>query len=331
MVSGDVGWSPSATLENLKKRASILSEIRMFFTSRAVLEVETPILSRAALSDPSIESFSTRYVGPGVSQGRDFYLQTSPEFAMKRLLASGCGAIYQICKVFRQGESGQRHNPEFTMLEWYRPGWSHHQLMLEVEALVCELLAPYRDLAATERVTYQSAFLSHVGVDPFFATLDELKACAEGLGISISWKSGDTTRDEWLDLILSHAIEPHLGLGRLTFLCDYPPSQAALAVVRPGKPDVAERFELYLEGVELANGFHELVDAEEQRQRFEGDIVRRRESGLVQNPLDEAFLSALSSGMPPCAGVALGLDRLLMLACDVDSIEKVMAFDLSRS
>ncbi len=331
MASGDVGWCPSATLENLKIRASILSQTRVFFANRDVLEVETPVLSRAALSDPSIESFSARYVGPGLAQGQDFYLHTSPEFPMKRLLASGCGAIYQICKVFRQGESGRRHNPEFTMLEWYRPGWSYHQLMLEVEALVCKLLAPYRDFAATEKVTYQSVFLRYVGVDPFFATIDELTACADGLGISISWGSAEATRDEWLDLILSHAVEPKLGQGRLTFLCDYPPSQAALAVVRPGEPDVAERFELYLDGVELANGFHELVDAEEQRQRFESDIARRSELGLVQNPLDEAFLSALSSGVPPSAGVALGLDRLLMLACGVDSIEKVMAFDLSRS
>jgi len=331
VVSGDIGWRSSATLESLKIRAAILSKIRGFFSAREVLEVETPVLSQAALSDPSIESFSTRYVGPGFAQGRNFYLHTSPEFAMKRLLASGCGAIYQICKVFRQGESGRRHNPEFTLLEWYRPGWDHHQLMLEVETLVCELLAPYCDLAVTERVTYQDAFSRYVGIDPFSATIDELKACADALGISIAWDSGDATRDEWLDLILSHAIEPQLGLGKLTFLCDYPPSQAALAVVRPGDPAVAERFELYLEGVELANGFHELVDADEQRQRFECDITQRGELGLVQNPLDEALLSALSSGMPPSAGVALGVDRLLMLACGVDLIEKVMTFDLSRS
>ncbi|VAW85645.1 Translation elongation factor P Lys34--(R)-beta-lysine ligase [hydrothermal vent metagenome] len=297
--------------------------MRAFFAAREVLEVETPVLSRAALSDPAIESFSTC--------GRDYHLHTSPEFPMKRLLASGCGAIYQICKVFRQEESGRRHNPEFTLLEWYRPGWNHQQLMVEVESVVLTLLAPYREFSSSETMTYQHAFLQYAGVDPFVATVDELKLCSDRLGIVTSWDVGDMTRDGWLDLILSHAIEPHLGRGQLTFLCDYPPSQAALATIRPGNPDVAERFELYLEGVELANGFHELVDALEQRRRFEEDIAQRRELGLAQNPLDEAFLSALSSGMPPSAGVALGVDRLVMLACGVDSIEKVISFDFAKA
>ncbi len=323
MASSDVEWRPSASLENLKIRARILSEIRAFFAAREVLEVETPILSRAALSDPAIESFSTH--------GRDYHLHTSPEFPMKRLLASGYGAIYQLCKVFRREESGRRHNPEFTLLEWYRPGWDHQQLMVEVESVVLTLLAPYRDFSPSETVTYQHAFLQYAGVDPFVATTDELKLCSERLGISTSWGVGDVTRDGWLDLILSHAIEPHLGKGRLTFLCDYPPSQAALATVRSGNPDVAERFELYLEGIELANGFHELVDAVEQRRRFEEDTAQRRALGLVQNPLDEAFLSALSSGMPPSAGVALGVDRLVMLACGADSIERVISFDFSKA
>ncbi len=319
----DADWHPSASLENLKIRARILSEIRAFFAAREVLEVETPVLSRAALSDPSIESFSTH--------GRGYHLHTSPEFPMKRLLASGCGAIYQICKVFRQEESGRRHNPEFTLLEWYRPGWNHQQLMVEVESLLLTLLAPYREFSSSETLTYQHAFLHYAGVDPFVATVDELKLCSDRLGISTSWDAGGVTRDGWLDLILSHAIEPHLGRGRLTFLCDYPPSQAALAIVRPGNPDVAERFELYLDGVELVNGFHELVDALEQRQRFEEDISQRRELGLTQNPLDEAFLSALSSGMPPSAGVALGVDRLVMLACGADSIAEVISFDFTKA
>ena len=323
MPRSNVDWRPSASLEHLKIRARILSEIRAFFAVRDVLEVETPILSRAALSDPAIESFSTH--------GQNYHLHTSPEFPMKRLLASGCGAIYQICKVFRQEESGRRHNPEFTLLEWYRPGWDHQQLMVEVESVVLALLAPYRELSSSETMTYQHAFLQYAGVDPFVATVDELKLCSDRLGISTSWDVGDMTRDGWLDLILSHAIEPHLGRGRLTFLCDYPPSQAALATIRPGDPDVAERFELYLEGVELANGFHELVDALEQRRRFEEDIAQRRELGLAQNPLDEAFLSALSFGMPPSAGVALGVDRLVMLACGTDSIEKVISFDFAKA
>ncbi len=324
-------WRPTAPLANLKKRASILAGIRAFFAERDVLEVETPLLSRGALSDPHIESFSCRYVGPEAPLGQEYYLHTSPEFPMKRLLAAGCGPIYQLCKVFRQGESGQRHNPEFTMLEWYRPGWDHLQLMDEVEGLVQHLLVPHIALAESERLSYRQAFLCYVKLDPFVASISELKSCAEGLGITIDMGDGESARDDWLNLILSHAIEPQLGQGRLTFLCDYPPSQAALAKVRPGDPPVAERFELYLAGVELANGFHELVDAEEQRQRFNSDLVQRSTMGLPQHSLDEAFLAALASGMPPSAGVALGVDRLVMLACRAKRLEEVMSFTFAQA
>lgn len=324
-------WRPSASLHNLKIRASILAEIRAFFLERDVLEVETPILSRAALSDPHIESFSCHYVGPHAPHGRDYYLHTSPEFPMKRLLASGSGPIYQLCKVFRQGESGRRHNPEFTMLEWYRPGWDHTLLMQEVAGLVQFLLRPYLELKPSEVLSYQEAFLRYAGVDPFFSSIADLKLCAEGLNISASLDENETARDDWLNLILSHAIEPKLGQGQLTFLCDYPPSQAALAKVKPGTPAVAERFELYLQGVELANGFHELVDAKEQRQRFNADIAMRKEMGLPQHPLDEGFLAALSSGLPSSAGVALGVDRLVMLACGADVIDDVLSFTIANS
>lgn len=323
-------WQPSAPLQNLKKRASILAGIRAFFAERGLLEIETPALSRAALSDPHIESFVSHYFGPEAPAGCELYLHTSPEFPMKRLLAAGSGPIYQLCKVFRQGESGRRHNPEFTMLEWYRPGWDHQQLMVEVEQLVVQLLSPYCELAESEQLSYQQAFLQYVGLDPFVASVSQLQQCAEALGISISLDD-ELSRDDWLNLILSHAIEPKLGRGRLTFLCDYPPSQAALAKVRRGNPDVAERFELYLEGIELANGFHELVDAEEQQKRFVADNQQRLAMGLPQHPLDEALLQALGSGMPPSAGVALGVDRLVMRACGASSIDEVISFALGRA
>ena len=331
MLENASQWRPTASLNNLKLRAGILAEIRSFFAERDVLEVETPILSRAALSDPHIESFSCRYIGPQAPRGRDYYLHTSPEFPMKRLLASGSGPIYQLCKVFRQGESGSRHNPEFTMLEWYRPDWDHLLLIDEVEQLVLALLGPYCDLATSEKITYQQAFQRYVGLDPFFCSVKDLKACAESLGIISSLRDHEEGLDEWLDLLLTHAIEPKLGQGRLTFLCDYPPSQAALAKIRPGCPAVAERFELYLQGVELANGFHELVDESEQRQRFEADILLRGDMGLSQSPLDEAFLAALSQGLPPSAGVALGVDRLVMLACKANTIDEVISFSLSKA
>ncbi len=323
-------WEPSASLENIKKRACILSEIRAFFSVREILEVDTPILSAAALSDPYIESFSSHYIGPEAPSGCDYFLHTSPEFPMKRLLAAGSGPIYQMCKVFRQGESGRKHNPEFTMLEWYRPGWDHHQLMGEVEDLLVVLLKPYYSLAESEFITYQQAFTTFVGIDPFYSSIDDLIVCADGLGLS-GVLDVESPKDDWLNLILSHAIEPKLGKRRLTFLYDYPPSQAALAKVRPGNPKVAERFELYLDGVELANGFHELVGGTEQRARFEADNIKRRHDRLSENPLDERFLKALEAGMPPSAGVALGVDRLVMLACGASSISEVISFSFSRA
>lgn len=311
----------------LALRAQLLARVRDFFAQRQVLEVETPLLCSAAATDPQLDSFVTRYTGPGAAHGQSLYLHTSPEFAMKRLLAAGSGAIYQICKVFRNGEAGHRHNPEFTMLEWYRPGFDHHQLMDEVEALVRYALAPWREFGAGERLSYREAFGRHLGIDPHTTDSTQLAACAAAHGIRPA--TGDMGLDAWRDLLLTHLVEPHLGRRGPMFLHDYPASQAALARLAPGTPELAERFELYIEGVELANGYRELGDATAQRARFAADLAIRQATGKDPVPVDERLLAALAHGLPDCAGVALGLDRLLMLAARARSLDEVLAFPLA--
>ncbi len=321
-------WRPAATLQIMRRRAALLGAVRDFFAVRQVLEVETPLLSAAATSDPAIDSFTTRYSGPGAPAGRTMYLNSSPEFAMKRLLAAGSGPIYQICKAFRQGEAGRCHNPEFTLLEWYRPGFDHHALMDEVEELLLVLLP---GLERAERLEYREAFRRHAGIDPDTAGVRELADCAERHGLASVAGLEEEGRDAWLDLLMSHLVQPRLGRDRPCFLFDYPASQAALARIRPGTPPVAERFELFLRGVELANGFHELLDEPEQRCRFRLDLQRRAAAGLSRPPLDENLLAALRHGLPPCAGVALGLDRLLMVVCRENSLEAVLGFPINRA
>ena len=315
-------WRPSASPATLVIRARLLQRIRAFFQAREVLEVETPLLSRAAVTDPHIESFLVQ--DPRGRTPR--YLHTSPEFAMKRLLAAGSGSIYQVCKVFRQGEAGRQHNPEFSMLEWYRLGFDHQQLMDEVDSLIRELLDGYRALMDTQRLSYREAFQHYAGIDPLSASITELQAKVKQHGIEVIGLD-DTHKDPWLDLLMTHVVEPALPQDCPVFIYDYPASQAALACIRQESPPVAERFELYLGGMELANGFHELTDAAEQRQRFTVDLASREASRLSCVPMDERFLAALESGLPACAGVALGIDRLVMLAAGVKSISEVIAFD----
>ena len=323
-------WLPTATRANLQLRAHLLQRLRAFFAERGVLEVETPLLSAATTTDPQLQSFATRYTGPGAASGRTLYLHTSPEFPMKRLLASGSGPIYQLCKVFRDGETGRRHNPEFSLLEWYRPGYNHYHLMDEVAELITYALEDRLVLAATETLTYEDAFLRHTGLNPMTASGEQLAACAQHHGITTTGLAMDAV-DAWRDVLLTHLVEPHLGQGRLSFLYDYPASQAALARLRPDKPSVAQRFELYLQGIELANGFHELGDAHEQRRRYDHDLATRAAQGLPQVPPDERLLAALVHGLPDCAGVALGVDRLVMLAAGANSLAEVMAFPLDRA
>ncbi len=307
----------------LQARASLLAVIRTFFAGRGVLEVETPLLCSRGITDPAIEPL---LVNGGQSLGAaSRYLQTSPEYAMKRLLAAGSGPIYQICKAFRDGEAGSRHNPEFTLLEWYRPGMDHHQLMAEVAALVAACLGerPWQALS------YRDLFRRSIGIDPFNDSTPTLQEAARTC-VDVGALDGD--RDLWLDLLLTHAVEPWLAAQGMCFVCDYPPSQAALA--RLGKNDghvVGERFELYVDGLELANGYHELSDAVEQRARFEADNRQRQARGLAQRPLDESLLAALAAGLPDCSGVALGVDRLLMLATGETDLRRLLAFAWDRS
>ena len=331
MSSAAQDWRPAADLETLRLRADLLARIRAFFAVRNVLEVETPTLSAAAFTDPHLHSFATFYSGPGSRHGQTLYLHTSPEFPMKRLLAADSGCIYQIAKVFRDGEAGRRHNPEFTLLEWYRLGFDHHRLMDEVAELVTELLSGRLSLASSERLCYRELFQRYLNLDPHRVNVAELRMCAERCDLSIPPGMPTDAIDPWLDLLLTHVIEPHLGRGRLTFIYDYPASQAALARLRPGDPALGERFELYLNGVELANGFHELGDAGEQRRRFEAENAARQAQGLPITPIDEYLLGALAEGLPECAGVALGFDRLVMLAAGKASIQEVIAFPIDRA
>lgn len=322
-MSGAFDWAPTATLQALRLRARLLTRARDFFAARGVLEVETPILGASTATDPHIESLRTS-VG-----GSARFLQTSPELFMKRLLAAGSGPIYQITKVFRDGESGARHNPEFTILEWYRPGLDHHGLMDEVDQFLQVVLG----CAASARDTYEEVFRRWVGADPHRVGAPELQSRAEALGLRAVSSSG-FSREDWLHLLMAEAIEPHLGLERPDFVYDFPLELKALARIRKGEggtPNVAERFEVFVQGVELANGYHELTDASEQRERFLADLQSRRTLGRAEVPLDERMIAALERGLPPCAGVALGFDRLVMIAADASDIGSVISFSDDRA
>jgi lysyl-tRNA synthetase class 2 len=326
---GDESWRPTASLRILRLRARLLARVRDFFAQRAVLEVDTPLLSRCAATDPALDSLRTEYVGPGAPGGLPLYLQTSPEFFMKRLLAAGSGPVYQLSHVFRNGEHGSRHNPEFMMLEWYRPGMDYHALMDEVDALLAFSLRGIRDYQPARRVAYRAWFQEHTGLDPWSIDVPALRDfVARAVGQAPPGMDG-TRLSPWLDLVVTHWIEPRIG-DRALFVFDFPPAQAALARVRKDPVPVAERFELYFGGIELANGFHELADAAEQRLRFEADNRLRERSGLGPIPLDESLLGALAHGLPDTSGVALGVDRLVMLAADLPQISAALPFSLQR-
>jgi len=310
----------------LHLRAKLYRLIRRFFDEREVLEVETPILSAAGNTDPNIESFSTRFSGHVDAGARERWLRTSPEYPLKRLLAEGVGDCYELGRVFRNGEAGGRHNPEFTMLEWYRVGWDHRQLMDETVALVQQALALVDRRAEVVVTTYRQLFLDELGIDPLLADIDTLRAPLAEFGIG----PDGLGRDDWLDLLITHRLQPAFPRDRITVIHDYPASQCALAKIRADDPPVAERFELYLGRYELANGYHELNDADEQEDRFERDNAVRRERGLQEIPIDENLLDLLDA-MPDCAGVALGVERLLMCLADTDAIADVLAFAFSEA
>tara|TARA_R110000868_G_scaffold158036_3_gene385801 strand:- start:49834 stop:50721 length:888 start_codon:yes stop_codon:yes gene_type:complete len=293
----------SPARKSLQQHATILNTLREFFNAREVLEVSTPIISPYAVTDVFLESIAVPHYG---------YLQTSPEYAMKKLLADGSGDIFQLCKCFRADECGRLHKPEFTMLEWYRVGFDHHQLMDEMDGLLQTVL----HCGVAQRLTYQQVFQHMLSLDPLVATADDLNATCKQQQIDLVGVEND--KDDLLNVLFSHCIEPQL--QQPTFIYDYPASQAALAKLNPDDSRVAQRFEVFVKGIELANGFHELTDAKEQLQRFEQDNQLRKQKSLPQRDIDSDFLAALEKGLPNCAGVALGVDRLIMLASNKTSI-----------
>ncbi|MCH8502529.1 MAG: elongation factor P--(R)-beta-lysine ligase [Aliidiomarina sp.] len=322
----ELDWRPAATLQAIKERADLQASIRAFFRRRGVLEVETPILARAGVTDLHVHNLSTRLSGPGMPEPTTLFLQTSPEYAMKRLLAAGSGPIFQLCKVFRDDEISRRHNPEFTMLEWYRPGYDDYQLMQELDELMQELLST----EPAEQITYQHAFLDIVGIDPFASNaqgklLDYLSANGYD-GVVTAADSLDTV----LQLVMSVIIEPRIGQERPCYVTHFPASQAALAKLDPADTRMSRRFELFFRGLELANGFWELTDAALQAERFHADNQQRLANGLQPQPIDEQLLAALAAGMPECAGVAVGVDRLLMLKLGAASIAETLCFPIDR-
>ena len=312
-------WRPTAAPATLRLRAELLAEIRRFCAERGLLEVETPALSTAGVPDLALEQMTVQAAGLG---NELYYLQTSPEYAMKRLLAAGSGDIYQICRVFRDGELGRWHEPEFTLLEWYRLGWDEDRLMAEVESLLVALLQPHRRLAPTVRMSYQDAFRDFLRVEPLGAD-EELRAALTREAIDIP---ADTGGDSLLDLALSHAIVPRLDPHAISFIYDFPASQAALARIKSQEPPVAARFEAFSGGIELANGFGELTDVAEHRRRFDKDLALRDRGGRHRPPSDERFLEALRHGLPPCAGVAVGVDRVVALAAGLTNVAETIAF-----
>jgi len=308
-------------------RGRLYALIRKFFAERNVLEVETPMLSAAANTDPNIASFSALFSGHADAGSRERWLRTSSEFAQKRLLAAGIGDCYELGRVFRNGEAGRRHNPEFTMLEWYRVGWDHRRLIEETTELVAAALGLAGKTVKVYKSTYRDLFFATLQIDALTADIGQLRAALGDVHIEASGLS----RDDWLDLLLTHRVQPDFPPDRITVIYDYPASQCALAKIREENPPLAERFELYVGAQELANGYHELTDATEQRERFLRDNVRRRERGLRELPIDENLLAALAQGMPDCAGVALGIERLLMAMSGTDDIRDVLVFAFAQA
>ncbi|KYP96347.1 poxB regulator PoxA [Sodalis-like endosymbiont of Proechinophthirus fluctus] len=325
-MSDSASWQPSTPINNLLKRAAIVGQIRQFFSDRGLLEVETPAMSQATVTDIHLVPFQTRFIGPGVAGGMSLYLMTSPEYHMKRLLAAGSGPIFQLCRSFRNEEAGRYHNPEFTMLEWYRPYYDMCRLMNEVDDLLQQIL----DCDSAEMLSYQQVFIRHVGIDPLSADKGQFYDAA------VKWDLGEAAsskddRDTLLQLLFAMVVEPHIGRDKPAFVYHFPASQAALAEISTEDHRVADRFEVYFKGIELANGFRELTDAREQRQRFEKDNRKRIAMSLTEQPIDENLLAALAQGMPECSGVSLGVDRLVMLALKAERLSDVIAFPVERA
>ena len=316
-------WQPTASIETQRLRAQLLRGIRQFFAERKIMEVETPILSQHTVTDIHIDSFQTTYLNGKEKQ--HYYLQTSPEYAMKRLLSVGSGPIYQICKAFRNGESGSQHNPEFLILEWYRPDFSCQDLMDEMDELLQFILQAKK----ASRITYEELFLKHLGINPHQISLHQLQSLANQFSLKNSTEYSD--RNVLLQFLFTECLEPKIGFDSPLFVYHFPATQAALSKINPQDPNVALRFEVYIQGMECANGFEELTNADEQRQRFLNDNTKRNQQNRPSINIDERFLAALTHGLPPCAGVAVGLDRLIMIKAERKRIDDVINFTWERA
>lgn len=322
-------WQPCCDMTQVRMRANLLRSIREFFQQKNVLEVETPLLCNATVCDPQLDFFRTEF--QFFSEQHTLFLQTSPEFAMKRMLAAGSGSIFQICKAFRNAEKGRFHNPEFTLLEWYQIDYSMSDLMCEVAELLMTVLAPCMDLQATKTISYQDVFIEQTGLNPLDFQLAEfqhyalLQKLPEALAIC-----GDDP-DLWLDFVFSHRIQPELGHASVSLVHSYPATQSALARISETNPLVAERFEVFVAGIELGNGFFELADPVEQNRRFDRENAKRCARNLPVIEKDARFLAALESGLPDCSGVAIGLDRLLMIMAGCASIDEILAFPIANA
>ena len=321
-------WQPGCSVELIHTRAQLLHDIRVFFYVNDVLEVETPILCQSAGTDPYLEHFTSEQ---STVNNNSLYLQTSPEFAMKRLLAANTQSIYQICKAFRQGESGRFHNPEFTILEWYRVGFNLQQLMDDIELLLSQFLPIKRFPDKAERISYKNIFAKYTGLNALQFDLTLYQSVAEKQGYPEALKLCALDHAAWLDFLFSHCIQTHLGKTGLCMIYDYPACLPSLARLKQNDPLLVERVEVFIQGVELGNGYFELGDVKEQTRRFEQDILLREQNGVAKIDMDKRFLAALQSGLPDCSGIAIGLDRLLMIISEKNSIDEVLTFSIKNA
>ncbi len=327
-------WRPSCDLKVIQLRAKMLAGVRAFFYQRSVLEVETPLLCHATGTDPQLDFFSTAYhhvPSKKEMKSKDFFLQTSPEFAMKRLLAAGSGSIFQICKAFRNGESGRFHNPEFTILEWYRVGFTLPQLMDEVAELMVEVLQGSYIINDIQKISYVELFEQTTGLNPLVFCQESYSLYAANNSISDAITLCGKDHSMWLDFIFSYKIQPILNDQSLYMVYGYPVIQSSLARINKDNSAIADRFEVFINGIEIGNGFFELADASEQEQRFDQENKSRAQGQLLQVDKDQLFLDALRFGLPDCSGIAIGLDRLLMIVANADSLNEVIAFPFDRA
>ena len=322
-------WRPTCSIEMMRLRAQLLADIRQFFSARAVLEVETPVLSHSSGTDPQLDFFTTDYCSTPLEEG--LFLQTSPEFAMKRLLAAGSGSIYQIAKAFRNGESGRFHNPEFTLLEWYRVGFTLPQLMDEIVELMAVLFHGHGTLSSTQRLSYQEIFQRHTGLNPLEFSYESYCDYAQNNHVPEAMDICGYDHSLWLDFIFTHYVQPYLGESTVCMVYGYPACQSSLARINERNSQISDRVEVFIKGIELGNGYYELTDAKEQGRRFDAEQAIRQQRNRPVAVKDKHLIGALEAGLPGCSGMAIGLDRLLMLLTNSSTINDVLNFPISRA